>query len=234
MNGIAVPTTVGLIMDGNGRWAKKRLLPRGAGHRAGMKRMISLSEHAFSRGVEYFTLFALSAENLSRPREELETLFSLFREYFSENAGKLAERGVAFRCLGDLSLLPNDIAGLIRREEEETKGGERGTLALAIGYGGRQDVLSAVNRAIGIGKPLGAEEFSALLSTRGMPEPDLLIRTGGEMRLSNFLLWQCAYTELYFSEKMFPAFTNADFDRALENYAGRERRYGRISAPEGR
>ncbi len=215
-------------MDGNGRWAKKRLLPRSAGHREGMKRMISLSEHAFDVGVEYVTLFALSTENLSRPQEELDGLFSLFRKYFAENIQRLLQKHIRLRVVGDMSLLPPDIGELSRKGEEATAAGERGTLVLAIGYGARQELLSAVNAAVRAGKELSQEEFASLLSTAGLPDPDLLIRTGREKRLSNFLLWQCAYTELYFSDKMFPAFTNADLDHALENYAGRERRYGKI------
>ncbi len=223
-----LPRHIAIIMDGNGRWAKKRLLPRSAGHREGMKRMISLSEHAFDMGVEYVTLYALSAENLSRPQEELDGLFSLFRKYFAENVGRLLKKGIRLKVIGDLSLLPPDIGALSKEGEEATAAGERGALVLAIGYGARQEIVSAVNQAVRGGKELSQEEFGRLLSTAGMPDPDLLIRTGKEKRLSNFLLWQCAYTELYFSDKMFPAFTNADLDRALASYAGRERRYGKI------
>lgn len=215
-------------MDGNGRWAVKRLLPRSAGHRAGMKRMISLAEHAFACGTEYVTLYALSTENLSRPREELDCLFGLFREYFSANLARLKRRSVRLKVIGDLSLLPPDIPALIAAGEKQTAEGTAGTLILAIGYGGRQDILHAVNRAVRMGKEVDAEEFSALLSTEGLPPPDLLIRTGKEKRLSNFLLWECAYTEFYFSDKMFPAFTNADLDRAFENFAARDRRYGNV------
>ncbi len=223
-----LPRHIAIIMDGNGRWAKKRLLPRSAGHREGMKRMISLSEHAFDLGVKYVTLYALSCENLSRPQEELDGLFSLFRKYFSENIARLLQKGIRLKIIGDRSLLPPDIAALSRKGEEETAAGERGTLLLAIGYGARQELLAAVNAAVRGGRELSQAEFAALLSTDGIPDPDLLIRTGKEKRLSNFLLWQSAYTELYFSDKMFPAFTNADLDRAIENYAGRERRYGKI------
>lgn len=224
-----LPRHIAIIMDGNGRWANKRLLPRSAGHREGMKRMISLSEHAFDLGVEYVTLYALSCENLSRPQEELDGLFSLFRKYFSENVARLVQKGIRLRVIGGESLLPPDIVTLSREGEEETAAGTRGTLVLAIGYGGRQELLAAVNAAVRGGKEVSREQFEALLSTAGIPDPDLLIRTGKEKRLSNFLLWQCAYTELYFSDKMFPAFTNADLDRAIENFAGRERRYGRIT-----
>lgn len=222
------PRHVGLIMDGNGRWAKKRLLPRSAGHKAGMKRMIALSEHVFDRGVRYCTLFALSCENLSRPQDELNALFSLFREYFTKNAQVLKEKSVELRVVGDLSALPEDVREIIRAGEKLTEGGTRGTLALAIGYGGRQDILAAANRAVREGREVTAEEFSAMLQTGGMPEPDLLIRTGKELRISNFLLWQAAYAELYFSDKMFPEFSDADFDEALKAYASRERRYGKL------
>ncbi|MDE6677032.1 MAG: di-trans,poly-cis-decaprenylcistransferase [Clostridia bacterium] len=223
-----LPRHVAIIMDGNGRWAKKRLLPRSAGHRAGMNRMISLSEAVFDRGVEVCTVFALSTENLSRPEEELKGLFSLFREYFAKNVEKLVKKHILLKVIGNLSLLPEDIGELVRAGEEETKGGDKGTLVLAIGYGGRQDILSAVNEAVRRGREVSEEEFSALLYTKDLPEPDLLIRTGKELRISNFLLWQSAYTEFYFTDTLFPDFTDEELDKALKAYAARERRYGKI------
>ena len=223
-----IPKHVAVIMDGNGRWAKKRLLPRSAGHRAGMNRMISLSEHIFDRGVKWCTLYALSTENLNRPQEELDSLFSLFREYFSKNVDTLKRKGIALRVIGNLELLPPDVRDIIRAGEKTTEGGSRGTLVLAIAYGARQEILSAVNRAVAEGKEVTEEGFSASLSTAGIPDPDLLIRTGKEVRLSNFLLWQSAYAELYFSGKMFPDFTDKEFDRALESYAARDRRFGKV------
>ncbi len=222
-----IPVHVAVIMDGNGRWAKKRLMPRSAGHRAGMKRMLRLAEHAFASGVKVLTLYALSAENFNRPREELQGLFSLFREYFSQNADKLAKKGIELRVIGDLDLLPADVARLIEDGVLRTSGGKAGTLVFAIGYGARQEILRAVNRAVTGGKPLTEGEFSALLDTAGLPDPDLLIRTGKECRLSNFLLFQCAYTELYFSDKLFPDFSERDFESALNAYKSRERRFGR-------
>lgn len=223
-----VPQHIAIIMDGNGRWAKKRLLPRSAGHRAGMKRMISLSEHIFECGVRYCTLFALSTENLNRPKEELEGLFSLFREYFKKNAAVLKEKEIALKVIGNRNLLPPDVSEIVAQGEELTAGGTRGTLVLAIAYGGRQDVLQAVNRAVAAGKEVSEEEFDALLQTGELPPPDLLIRTGREKRLSNFLLWQSAYAELYFTDKLFPDFTNGDLDKAIAEYSSRERRYGRL------
>lgn len=223
-----IPRHIAIIMDGNGRWAQKRLLPRSAGHRAGFQRMLSLSEHAYDLGVRVITLYALSAENLSRPKEELDELFSLFRTYFSKNVEKLVQRGIRLKVIGDRTLLPADIVDLIVRGEEKTKTGETGVMAIAVAYGGRQEIIAAVNQAVRRGKEVDAGTFSDLLYTAGMPEPDLLIRTGKEKRLSNFLLWQSAYTELYFSDKMFPAFTNADLDKAIEDFSKRERRYGKI------
>ncbi len=223
-----VPRHVAVIMDGNGRWAKKRLLPRGAGHRAGMNRMIGLAEHVFDRGIRYLTLFALSTENLSRPREELEGLYALFREYFPRNARTLREKGICLRVIGDRSLLPGDVVSLIEAGEALTAQGERGMLLLAIGYGGRQDILHAVNEAVRRGKEVTLEGFSAMLSTGGVPDPDLVIRTGRELRISNFLLWQSAYSELYFTDVLFPDFSDREMDKAIEAYACRERRFGKL------
>lgn len=190
--------------------------------------MIALSEHAFSVGVKYVTLFALSTENLKRPQEELNALFALFREYFASNAEELRQKGIALRVIGELALLPKDVQETVREALSHTAEGKSGTLTLAIGYGGRQDIVAAVNRAVRAGKEVDEAQFGALLSTDGMPEPDLLIRTGREKRISNFLLWQCAYTELYFSDRYFPEFSDADLDRAIEEYGRRERRFGGI------
>ena len=220
---------VAVIMDGNGRWAQKRLLPRVAGHHAGMNRMIALSEHIFDSGVKWCTLYALSTENLNRPQEELEGLFSLFRTYFTKQTKKLKQKNITLRVIGNLSLLPADVRELIKQGEEETKGGARGTLVLAIAYGVRQEIIAAVNRAVQEGRQVSEDSFSALLSTDGIPDPDLLIRTGKELRLSNFLLWQSAYTELYFTGKLFPDFTNKEFDKALQSYSSRERRFGKVN-----
>ncbi len=225
---MGVPNHVGIIMDGNGRWAKRRLLPRLAGHRAGMKRMLSLIEHAFDAGIKELTLFALSTENLSRPKEELEGLFDLFRLYFTQHISPLCEKGIRLRVIGDRALIPADIVRLIAEAEDQTKGGERGLLAFAIGYGGRQDIVAACNKAVKEGKEQTLESFAEKLSTGGMSQMDLLIRTGGEKRLSNFLLFEAAYAELWFSEKMFPAFSDGDLDEALRDYQRRDRRFGKL------
>lgn len=223
-----IPQHIAIIMDGNGRWAKKRLLPRAAGHRAGMNRMIGLAEHIFDRGVKYCTLYALSTENLSRPQEELDGLYGLFREYFPRNTQTLKKKGITLRVIGDRCLLPADVVTLIEEGEAYTSGGERGVLMLAIGYGGRQEILSAVNEAVRRAKSVTMQEFSAMLSTGGVPDPDLLIRTGKEVRISNFLLWQAAYSELYFTDVLFPDFSDAELDKAITAYSMRERRFGKV------
>lgn len=223
-----LPRHVAVIMDGNGRWAKKRLLPRSAGHKAGVKRMLSLVDQMFRRGIKYVTLYALSAENLARPQEELNELFSLLRAYFAENVQKLKAQEIRLSAIGDRSLLPADIVQAIEAGERDTLNCGKGRLILAIAYGGRQEIVRAVNAAVAAGKQVTVEAFSALLNTAEIPDPDLMIRTGRETRISNFLLWQAAYTELYFSEKMFPEFSEKDLDAALRDYASRERRFGRV------
>ncbi len=223
-----LPRHVAVIMDGNGRWAKKRLLPRSAGHKAGVKRMLSLVDQMFRRGIKYVTLYALSAENLARPQEELNELFSLLRAYFAENVQKLKAQEIRLSVIGDRSLLPADIVQAIEAGERDTLNCGKGRLILAIAYGGRQEIVRAVNVAVAAGKQVTAEAFSALLNTAEIPDPDLMIRTGRETRISIFLLWQAAYTELYFSDKMFPEFSEKDLDAALRDYASRERRFGRV------
>lgn len=223
-----IPLHVGIIMDGNGRWAKKRLMPRSYGHSAGMDRMIGLAEHAQDRGVRYLTVYALSTENLSRPRDELDGLFGLFRKYFDRNVLKLYERNAKVKVIGDLSRLPADVAEALRRGERNSPEDAQFTMIFAVNYGSRSELLRAVNLAAQRGGSFDEQSLRSLLYTGTIPDPDLIIRTGGEKRLSNFLTYQAAYAELYFSDVLFPDFTDGEFDRALEDFAGRERRFGKI------
>ena len=223
-----LPLHVGIIMDGNGRWAKKRIQPRSFGHRAGMNRMISLAEHAQKTGIKYLTLYVLSTENLSRPQEELDGLFGLFRKYFTTNIKKLYEANARIKIIGNISALPEDIQKLILDGEKNSPQNAEFTLIFAINYGSRAEIVNAVNRAIENGGKVDEKSFSSLLYTDGIPDPDLIIRTGGEIRLSNFLMYQAAYSELYFTEVLFPDFSDAEFDKALKNYGARERRFGKI------
>ncbi len=227
LQGVAIPRHIAIIMDGNGRWAKKRMLPRSVGHKHGMDRMIGLMEHAFDLGVQYITVYALSTENLKRPQEELDGLFSLFRNNFREGLGKVCARGVRLRALGDVSLLPEDIVKELRESEEETAQYEGRGINIAVCYGARDEIVHAVNKAVEKGEKVTEESFAQLLYTQDIPDPDLIIRTGKEVRLSNFLLYQAAYAELYFSKKMFPEFSDKDLDKAIVDFSKRTRRFGK-------
>ncbi len=222
-----IPTHIAIIMDGNGRWAKKRLLPRSAGHKHGMERMVGLMEHAFDLGVSYVTVYALSTENLKRPEEELTGLYNLVRNHFKDYIRRICARGARFRAVGNLSLLPPDVREILREAEEETACYSGKGVNMALAYGARDEIVHAVNRAVEQGERVTEESFSRLLFTGEVPDPDLIIRTGGEVRLSNFLLYQAAYAELYFSKKMFPAFSDKDLDEAILHFSGRTRRFGK-------
>lgn len=215
-------------MDGNGRWAERRLLPRSAGHSAGMKRMISLAEAAKEYGVRYLTVYALSTENLSRPREELDKLYGLIKSYFDKNVKKLIKQGAAVKVIGDLSLLPEDVAAVVKSGVERSPQEAPFTLIIALAYGGRDEIVRAVNKCVEEGGRVDAAEFSARMYTADIPDPDFIIRTGGEFRLSNFLLWQSAYAELYFTDVLFPDFSNGKFVKALKEYESRKRRFGKV------
>ena len=222
-----LPKHIALIMDGNGRWAKKRLMPRSFGHKKGMERMIGLMEHAFDLGVDYITVYALSTENLNRPKEELAGLFDLIRNHFAEYMERICARGVRLRVIGDTSLLPTDVQEILIASQAKTEKYEGKGINVALCYGARAEIVRAANLAIERGEPLTEESFSSLLYTGGQPDPDLIIRTGKEVRLSNFLLWQAAYAELYFSDKMFPEFSDKDLENAIEWYGARVRRFGK-------
>lgn len=226
---LKVPAHVGLIMDGNGRWAKKRLLPRSAGHNAGIKRMISIAEKAKSMGIRYLTVYALSTENFSRrPKDELEGLYTLIKKYFMGEVEKLIKGGAALKVIGDLSLLPQDVRSVIDEGVKKSPEKAEFTFVIAIGYGSRREIVQAANRAIEHGDKVTEDSFASLLYTSGVPDPDLIIRTGGEMRLSNFLLWQAAYAEFYFTDTLFPDFTDKKFEKAIYDYSSRERRFGGV------
>ncbi|MDE6867746.1 MAG: di-trans,poly-cis-decaprenylcistransferase [Clostridia bacterium] len=223
-----LPVHVGVIMDGNGRWAKKRLMPRKLGHKFGMDRMIGLAEHAKSSGVKYLTVYVMSTENLARrSKDEIEGLFTLIRKYFTVNVKKLFDRGSGIKVIGDTSVLPDDVIKILEDADNASPENPDFTLVFAINYGGRGEIVNAVNKAVINGGKVDENSFASLLYTGGIPDPDLIIRTGGEMRLSNFLTYQSAYAELYFTDVLFPDFSDAEFDKALTDYAARERRFGK-------
>ena len=228
-----IPRHVAIIMDGNGRWAKQRFLPRIAGHKRGVEAVRSAVRTCAERGVEHLTLFAFSSENWRRPIEEVKFLMQLFVHALENEVAKLHQNDIRFRVIGDLSRFDAQIVHLIRAAEEKTKANQRLTLTVAANYGGRWDILQALNRMIRE-CPLKAEGYAEsdlmpYFALGDTPEPDLFIRTGGEKRISNFLLWQLAYTELYFTDLLWPDFDAAALDAAIGSYQQRERRFGRTS-----
>ncbi|WP_417066945.1 polyprenyl diphosphate synthase [Niveibacterium terrae] len=228
-----VPRHVAIIMDGNGRWAKRRLMPRVAGHKRGLETVRRIVRCCLDRGVGHLTLFAFSSENWRRPQEEVSFLMQLFLKALEEEIVKLHQNKVRFRVVGDLSRFDARIRELIVRSEALTSGNDALTLTIAANYGGRWDILNACNRAAKahperVGE-LSEEDVAPFLALADAPEPDLFIRTGGEQRISNFLLWQLAYAELYFTDLLWPEFSAKAFDEALASYRTRERRFGRTS-----
>lgn len=229
----ALPRHLAVIMDGNGRWAKKRFLPRVSGHVKGVELVRDAVRTCLERGVEYLTLFAFSSENWRRPQEEVTLLMQLFVKALEQEVEKLDRNGVRLRVVGDLSPFDPALQNLIRAAEARTAQHTRLTLTIAANYGGRWDIMQAVNQMAANcpekrGKWLESD-LEPYLSMNYAPEPDLFIRTGGEERVSNFLLWQLAYTEFFFTPVLWPDFDRAEFDKAIASYQRRERRFGRTS-----
>jgi len=233
----ATPAHVAVIMDGNGRWAKARSLPRAAGHKAGADAVRRVVESAGQLKIPYLTLFGFSSENWARPESEVRDLMGLLRLYLQNEVNELDEKGVRFHVIGDRSRLPKDNVGLIEAAEARTARHSRLTLTLALSYGSRQEIVSAARKLAedcknGTLTPeqINEETFTSRLFTQGLPDPDLLIRTSGEQRISNFLLWQSAYTEFFFTDTLWPDFGHADMEAAVAAYRSRDRRYGAVTA----
>jgi undecaprenyl diphosphate synthase len=230
------PCHVAIIMDGNGRWAKKRRLPRLEGHRQGAKSVRRVVEFCRRNGIAFLTLYAFSTENWRRPRGEVAGLMKLLSQFIDSELNELHANGIRVRTIGELGRLPSELVAKIRAAEERTRKNEKMVLNIALSYGGRQDIISAslkIAAAIQSGslikEEITEELFSEFLDTKGLPDPDLLIRTGGEMRVSNFLLWQLAYTELYFTPVLWPDFDEKNFMEAIDEFHSRQRRFGMIS-----
>ena len=228
-----VPRHIAIIMDGNGRWAKQRLLPRVAGHRRGLETVRLVTRLCIEARVEYLTLFAFSSENWRRPPEEVSFLMQLFMRALESEVARLHENSIRLRVVGDLSSFEPRLIALVQDAEALTAANTRLTLTIAANYGGRWDIMQAVNRLMREhpDRSAGFNEahLAPYLALSFAPEPDLFIRTGGEQRVSNFCLWHLAYTELYFTEVLWPDFDQAAFDVALASYRRRERRFGRTS-----
>jgi undecaprenyl diphosphate synthase len=226
-----LPRHVAIIMDGNGRWATARRQPRTAGHAAGTENVRAVIKHFVKRGVQYVTLFAFSTENWARPSGEVSALLSLLQNVIEAEAEELHRSGVRILHIGRLDRLPGELRQAIRHAVELTRENRTLTLTVAFDYGGRADIVAAVKRIVDDGvQPAAIDEgvIGRYLSTAGVPDPDLLIRTAGELRISNFLLWQLAYAEFYSTPVQWPDFNSAEVDRALEAYAQRRRRFGGV------
>ena len=224
-----VPTHVGIIMDGNGRWAQQRGLPRVMGHKVGVESVRSVIRAARKVGVKYLTLYTFSSENWQRPAEEVGALMYMLRILLRREIKNLNHLGVQVRAIGELHLLPPDVLNILNHTVEETSKNDRLVLTLALSYGGRREIVSAVNKIIREGiKEVDEESFRRYLYDPDLPDVDLIIRTAGEYRLSNFLLWQSAYAELYFTSTLWPDFREEDFFRALEDYSKRVRKFGKV------
>lgn len=233
----AVPRHVAIIMDGNGRWATQRFLPRVAGHKKGVDAVRAVVEACAVRGIEYLTLFAFSSENWRRPAEEVSLLMRLFVQALEREVGKLDEQGVRLHVIGDLSAFEPRLQELIFAAQQRTAHNDRLHLTVAANYGGRWDILQATRAMLAAEPALATqpqlvdeERLSRHLSMAWAPEPDLFIRTGGEQRISNFLIWQMAYAEFYFTDRYWPDFGAAELQAAFDWYRTRERRFGRTSA----
>ena len=231
------PQHVAIIMDGNGRWAKAQGLPRAAGHERGVEALRRTVEAAPDLGIRYLTVFSFSTENWRRPASEVSALFGLLKAYVQRDLSRLAKEGVRVRILGRREGLPSDVAELVAKAERETAHNSDFFLNIAFNYGGREEIVRAAQKMANAARQgnidpddIDEGQFEGFLDTAGIPDPDLLIRTSGEYRLSNFLLWQAAYTELVFTDVLWPDFNRSDLEQAIAEFQSRERRFGAVSS----
>ncbi len=234
-DGLKIPNHVAIIMDGNGRWAKKRMMPRNYGHNQGSKVVEKICEDAYHMGIKYLTIYAFSTENWNRPKSEVNELMKLLRTYLESSIKESKKNNMKVRVIGDKTKLADDIVKSIENLEEASKKNTGLNLTIAINYGGRDEIIRAINLLSKdlIDNKLTIEQiddikFERYLDTKGIPDPDLLIRTSGEMRTSNFLLWQMAYTEFYFTDTLWPDFNKSELMKAVEYYNTRTRKFGTL------
>ncbi|NMA67041.1 MAG: isoprenyl transferase [Clostridiaceae bacterium] len=228
-----IPQHIAIIMDGNGRWAKKRGLSRSVGHREGSATLKKIVEACYNLGVKYLTVYAFSTENWSRPKEEVDELMKLLLEYLKNAEKELKGKNIRIKVIGDRNRLPDDIVSEIERVEKNTSHIKGLDFIIALNYGGRQEIVDAVASIVNDAKnnkitEMNEEIISQRLYTNGKPDPDLLIRTSGEIRLSNFLIWQSSYSELFFCDVLWPDFTQKHLEEAILSYQGRQRRFGGV------
>jgi undecaprenyl diphosphate synthase len=228
-----IPHHIAIVMDGNGRWATKRFLPRVAGHKKGVDSLRACVRHCGDIGVKVLTVFAFSSENWNRPPEEVSGLMELLAAALSREVPQLQSEGVRIHFVGDRSALSEKVRNGLAQAEAVTAGNTRLVLNVCFNYGGRWDIAQAAARLAAAGQPITEGSLDRAMALAHVPDPDLVIRTGGEQRISNFLLWQSAYSELYFSDKLWPEFNAAAIDAAIADYSRRERRFGRTSEQVG-
>ncbi len=230
---VEVPRHIAIIMDGNGRWARKRLMPRVAGHAKGVDSVREMIRTCLDLKVEYLTLFAFSSENWRRPKDEVSFLMQLFLRSLKEEIERIHRNNIRLRVVGDVSRFDTPLVNLIRESEALTAGNTAMNLTIAANYGGRWDILQAMEKMLAdapdVRQGFTEDQLAGYLALSFGPEPDFFIRTGGEQRISNFMLWQLAYTELYFTDKLWPEFGEVALKQAIQSYQGRERRFGRTS-----
>lgn len=221
-----IPNHIAIIMDGNGRWAKSKMLPRTMGHREGAKTLDKILNHSAKLGVKYLTVYAFSTENWKRPEKEVNTLMKLFSEYMKKERNKMMKNGIRFMVSGRREEVSPSLIAEIEELEEFTRGNDKITLNIAFNYGGRSEIVDAVNKIIASGKKdISEEDFSKFLYN-DIPDPELLIRTSGELRISNFLLWQIAYSEIYITDIFWPQFDEKELEKAIASYNKRDRKFG--------
>lgn len=234
-NGLRIPNHVAIILDGNGRWAKKRFMPRNYGHAQGSKAVEQICEDAWNMGIKYLTVYAFSTENWARPEKEVDALMKLLRNYMKDCIERTSKNNMRVRVLGDKTKLPQDLQESIAHLEKTSANNTGLNFNIALNYGSRDEIIRAVKKMTqdAVAQKISVDEineqlFDSYLDTADVPDPDLLIRTSGEQRLSNYLLWQLAYTEFYFTEVLWPDFDKKQLEKAIEFYNGRDRRFGKV------
>lgn len=231
MEDIKTPSHVAIILDGNGRWAQKRNMPRTFGHKNGAENVVDIAIHAKKRGVKYLTLYAFSTENWKRPKKEVDYLMKLLIKFVNDKIDQLMEEDCKLNFLGDLSAIPDQTRKAVELALDRTKDNKSLFINIALNYGGRDELVHAFKNIVNDGykaEDIDEKLISDYLYTKDIPDPDLLIRPGGELRISNFLIYQIAYSELYFTDKLWPDFSYEDFDKAIEEYSRRNRRFGDV------
>lgn len=229
MQDIKIPRHIAFIMDGNGRWAKKRLLPRKAGHREGVSALRRMVDECEKAGVEMVSFYAFSTENWTRPQDEIDALFKMVKEFADKHLGEYVKRGLRIMFMGDLTKLPKVTVDSLKKILSEAKDNKGMIVNIALNYGGRDEIVHAVNKIISAGvREINKDVLSDCMYTGGLPDPDVIVRSSGEKRLSNFMLWQAAYSELIFLDEYWPDFDAAVFKKIIEEYSKRDRRYGNV------